>query len=134
MDQPPQKSTSGSDPHEGEHLGAQIRHNVDSLSGTLDDILKDDEHDCCNNGGHRSRQSGQDGQDGNRKRCPAAVDAQGGQEDGNEREASACQEEAEHDMAGQLDQAKNVDDGVGQSNRRTGQELGQDDLDGVEPV
>ncbi|QSZ31784.1 hypothetical protein DSL72_001353 [Monilinia vaccinii-corymbosi] len=133
VDEPGEDRARGADPHKRKHLMAN--RGADIQAGLRrDDVAEDDEHDGGDDGGRRGQQGGDEGPDGVGARDPARVDGAEGEEDVDEVHDGPGDEEAEHDPAGDADQAEDLVDLGGERDGGAGEELVEQDLDGVEPV
>jgi hypothetical protein len=133
MNQPRKNAERCSDPHEHKHLRPKPRTDVQALL-TCNDVLEDNEHNRCDNGGSSSEQSGYECPDGEGERPPPRIQYNWSQKDVDEIHTHARQEEAKHKMARNLDQVQNVVDFSWQGDGSAGQQFVEQDLDGVEPV
>ena len=66
LDHKGNNGSTGSNPHKDKHLAAELRLDVD-LCLADKDMLKDDEHGGCNDGGDHGEEARQEGQDGKRE-------------------------------------------------------------------
>lgn len=140
LDNKGKETERGGHPHKGKHLGANVRLDVDALSGASEDIGEDDEHDCCNGGGNHRDQGSDEGEDEEGKsaqpdegaaavgrvahgslRTVIANDVFDGlrgsrghrkraDEDHHEVEDGACEKQAEHPFGGDLGQVEGFAD------------------------
>ena len=109
MNQPRKNAERCSDPHEHKHLRAKPRTDVQALL-TCNDVLEDNEHNRCDNGGSSSEQSGDERPDGEGERPPPRIQYNWSQQDVDKIHTHARQEEAKHKMARNLDQVQNIVD------------------------
>lgn len=170
---------AGRDPHEREHVDAERGADVE-LSGAGDGVLHDDEHDCCDYCGdlyetnvsqwmgfaerglrvptYGRHERCDEGEDYDREGGPAGVDGQRDDEDHDESEDGADEEEGEHPVRGDADEAEDVVDLGWEGNclsksartahphenhsivserartRRPGQQLTLNNLNRIEPI
>ena len=82
----------------------------------MDDLVEYDEHDGGDDAGRSRREGAEEGEDGDGESRPARVNAEWGEEDGNDRGACTGQEKGEHPMRGGSDKREGRDDVCGQGN------------------
>lgn len=95
LDQPCQDRSGSSDPHEREHLNANIGFDVE-LGRRRNSFLHDDEHDRGDDGGDGCAEGAEEGENGDGKRGPAGEDGKWDDEHEDEVQRRGGQEEAEH--------------------------------------
>jgi hypothetical protein len=88
LNQPGKDRSACCNPHEHEHLDAQLRANVELLDRG-ECVFHDDEHDGCDNGSDGSEKRGQEGEDAGEQGEPAGEDGQGVQDHHDEGQAGA---------------------------------------------
>lgn len=128
-----QKTSSGTDPHKSQHLGAQLRANIQARL-TRHHIPEDGKHNGRDDSRGRRQQGGHESVKRQGQRPPARVPGQHDDEHGHEIHDQAGEEEGEHEMRRDLDEVQDVVDLRGQDDGGAGEELREQDLHGVEPV
>ena len=74
----------------------------------MDYVLEDDEHDRGDKCGSCAAQGCEDGENGNRKGRPTAIDGERSDEDGDKTPTSTCHEKSEHPPTSQPDEIEGV--------------------------
>lgn len=128
-----QVGQDGGDPHEDEHLDANVGLDVELALGGQGD-LGGHADDGCDDGGHADEDAGNGGDDGDGDGEPAgAHDERGGQHE-DKVDDGAGGEEGVHDLRAELEQLQDGSNLGGQGDGGAGEQLAHEDLDGVEPI
>lgn len=119
-------------PHEGKHLGSDIDADVEVGLGRQG-VFEDDRYGGRNDRGRRDHQSGNRGQEDNRQTPPPRKEDDGCQKHEQEVQDKAGNEEAEHDVRSDPQEAEDVVHLGRQSYGCAGQEFVSEDGDRVKP-
>lgn len=112
MDQKANNAGAGADPHERKHIGADAGADI-QIRLARRDVPENHSHDRPDDRSGSSKESGDERPDREGERPPSAVQRYGCDEAVHEVHAHACQEEAEHDVAGNPDQRQDIIDLAG---------------------
>lgn len=121
------------DPHKGKHLDANVGLDVQLVLRGEGDLggHADDRGDDGGDGEDHARQPADKGDE---QAEPAGAHDKGGPQEKDEVENSARHEEAIHDFGSDPQEAQNGLDLGGKGDSGTGEELTDEDFDGIEPV
>ena len=109
MDDKPNNTETRSNPHKDKHIRPETRTDLQS-SLRCNDLAENNKHDSRNDGRGCRQESSNERPEGNWEAPPPRKEHDGCDEYGNAIHANAGQEEAEHDMAGNLDEVQNIVD------------------------
>lgn len=123
----------GADPHECKHLDANLCANVELVLGGQGDP-GGDANDGGDDGGDNEYNDGEQADDGEEEREQAAARGKGREEEQDGVEDGTGHETAVHDLGADAQELEDGDDLRGESNPGTGEQLANEDLDGVEPI
>jgi hypothetical protein len=128
-----QKTSTGPDPHKSQHLGPQLRANIQTRL-TSHHIPEDGKHNGSNDSRGGGQQRGHKGKKRQRERPPTRVPGQDNDEDSHEIHDRSGDEEGEHEIRRDPDEVQDIVDLGRQDDSGAGQELREQDLHGIEPV
>lgn len=120
------------DPHKDKHLAANVAVNIQLVLGG-EGNLGGDADDGGDDGGDGEDEASDEADEGRAQAEPARLEDQRGQEQQDAVEDGAGHEEGVHDLRADAQQRQDGDDLGGQGDAGAGQELADEDLDGVEP-
>lgn len=133
MQQEGEEGEDGADPHEGKHLDANDGANVELVLGG-EGNLGGDADDGGDDGGDDEGDDGEEADDGEEEGEKAAADGERGEKDHDKVDDGAGHEAAVHDLGADAEEGEDGDDLRGEGDAGAGEELRDEDLDGVEPV
>lgn len=133
MEEEGDDSEDGRDPHEDEHLDANLGGDVELvLRGEGD--LGGDADGSGDDGGDADEQAGDECEDGEAEGEPASVESEGAQEHEDEVEDGAGGKEGVHDLGSQSEELQDGGDGSGEGDFGAGEKFADENFDRVEPV
>lgn len=119
-------------PHEGKHLAANIALDVELVLGR-EGNLGSNANDRGDDGRDGEDDAGHGADEGRAEAEPAGFEDERRDEQQDEVEDDAGHEEGVHDLGSDAEQLEDGDDFGGEGDSGAGQELADEDLDGVEP-